>query len=89
MQSWKKEKLNKVLNAAGINFTIIEDCSTIAIVGSGMTGVPGVMAKIINTLTENNIEVLQTTDSNITIWCLIYTNKLSEAVNLLHNKFGL
>lgn len=85
----EKEKLNKVLNAAGINFTIIEDCSTIAIVGSGMTGVPGVMAKIINTLTENNIEVLQTTDSNITIWCLIYTNKLSEAINLLHNKFGL
>ena len=85
----EKEKLNQVLTKANINFKTIDGCSTIAIVGSGMTGVPGVMAKIINTLTENNIEVLQTTDSNITIWCLIYTSKLSQAVNLLHEKFGL
>lgn len=85
----EKEKLNQVLNKANINFTTVEECSTIAIVGSGMTGVPGVMAKIINTLTENNIEVLQTTDSNITIWCLIHTSKLSQAMNLLHERFGL
>lgn len=85
----EKEKLNQVLNKANINFTTVEGCSTIAIVGSGMTGVPGVMAKIINTLTENNIEVLQTTDSNITIWCLIHTSKLAKAINLLHEKFGL
>lgn len=71
----EKEKLNQVLTKANINFTTVEECSTIAIVGSGMTGVPGIMAKIINTLTENNIEVLQTTDSNITIWCLIHTSK--------------
>ena len=35
-----------------------------------MTGVPGIMAKVINTLSENNIEVLQTADSHMTIWCL-------------------
>lgn len=85
----EKEKLNQVLTKANINFTTVEECSTIAIVGSGMTGVPGIMAKIINTLTENNIEVLQTTDSNITIWCLIHTSKLSHAMKLLHERFGL
>ncbi|MBC5629280.1 aspartate kinase [Clostridium sp. NSJ-6] len=85
----EKEKLNQVLTKANINFTTVEECSTIAIVGSGMTGVPGIMAKIINTLTENNIEVLQTTDSNITIWCLIHTSKLSQAMKLLHERFGL
>ena len=85
----EKEKLNQVLTKANINFTTVEECSTIAIVGSGMTGVPGIMAKIINTLTENNIEVLQTTDSNITIWCLIHTSKLSQAMKLLNERFGL
>ena len=54
-----------------------------------MNGVPGVMARIINTLTSNNIEVLQTTDSNMTIWCLIYTKKVPEAIRLLHDEFGL
>ena len=47
------------------------------------------MARIINTLTSNNIEILQTTDSNMTIWCLINTENVSEAVRLLHSEFGL
>ena len=50
-----------------------------------MNGVPGVMARIINTLTSNDIEILQTTDSNMTIWCLIYTKNVSKQVRLLHN----
>ena len=58
------------------------------LIGSGC-GVPGVMASIINTLTSNEIEVLQTTDSNMTIWCLIYTSKVKEAIRLLHKEFNL
>ena len=85
----EKEKLNEIMNKAGIKYSIIEGCSTIAIVGAGMNGVPGVMASIINTLTSNEIEVLQTTDSNTTIWCLIYTSKVKEAIRLLHKEFNL
>ena len=85
----EKEKLSEIMSKAEIKYTIIENCSTVAIVGAGMNGVPGVMARIINTLTSNNIEVLQTTDSNMTIWCLIDTKNVSEAVRLLHSEFGL
>ena len=89
IDSSEKEKLNEIMNKAGIKYSIIEGCSTIAIVGAGMNGVPGVMASIINTLTSNEIEVLQTTDSNMTIWCLIYTSKVKEAIRLLHKEFNL
>lgn len=82
-------KLKMILNEANIQFSYIENCSTVAIVGIGMQGVPGVMAKIVNTLSENNIEVLQTADSNMTIWCLINTENLKDAVNLLHKEFNL
>ena len=85
----EKDKLSEIMSKAEIKYTTIEDCSTIAIVGAGMNGVPGVMARIITTLTSNNIEVLQTTDSNMTIWCLINTKKVPEAIRLLHNEFGL
>lgn len=85
----EKDKLTYLLNSHNINFTAIEDCSTIAIVGVGMVGVPGVMARIINTLANNDIEVLQTTDSHMTIWCLIETENLTKAINLLHNEFKL
>ena len=38
-----------------------------------MKGIPGVMAKIIKALSRENIEVLQTADSHMTIWCLVET----------------
>lgn len=85
----EKEKLDTVLKDADIKFTTIENCSTIAIVGAGMTGVPGIMAKVINTLSNNNIDVLQTADSHMTIWCLIHSEKIGEATNLLHKAFNL
>ena len=85
----EKEKLNEIMNKAEIKYSIIEGCSTIAVIGAGMNGVPGVMASIINTLTSNEIEVLQTTDSNMTIWCLIYTSKVNDAIRLLHKEFNL
>ena len=89
IDSCEKEVLEKILSEAKIKYNIIENCSTIAMIGAGMTGVPGIMAKIINTLMLNNIEVLQTADSHMTIWCLIYSDKVSEAINLLHKAFNL
>ena len=85
----EKDKLSEIMSKAEIKYTTIENCSTVAIVGAGMNGVPGVMARIINTLTSNNIEVLQTTDSNMTIWCLIDSKRVPEAIRLLHSEFGL
>lgn len=85
----EKEKLTEIMNKANIKFSMIENCSTIAIVGAGMTGVPGIMANIINALINNDIEVLQTTDSNMTIWCLIYSRDICKAIKLLHDKFQL
>lgn len=85
----EKEKTQKVLKKIGINYTFIEGCSTIAIVGIGMTGIPGIMAKIVNALSEKNIEILQTADSKMTIWCLINSTNVNEALNALHETFKL
>ena len=52
-----------------------------------MRGIPGVMAKIYKALSYKNIEVLQTADSHMTIWCLISTNDLKIAINALHSAF--
>lgn len=89
IDSNKKEKVKDVLEKNKFTYKIIDNCSTIAIVGIGMTGVPGIMAKIINTLSDNSIEILQTADSNMTIWCLIESKNINKALNLLHNEFKL
>lgn len=54
-----------------------------------MNGRPGVMAKIIKSLITANVEVLQTADSNMTIWCLIHSDNTKKAINVLHKTFNL
>lgn len=80
-------KFSKLFDNLNIKYHTKDNCCKVAIVGSGMRGIPGVMAKIYRTLQENNIEVLQTADSHMTIWCLIEDKQLENAVNALHKAF--
>lgn len=84
-----KEVLLSVLNNAKLKYNIIENCSKVAVIGSKMKGIPGVMAKIIKALSDNSIEVLQTADSHMTIWCLVHSKNEKEAINVLHKTFNL
>lgn len=84
-----KEKLEKVLERHGYNYELKPDCSKVTIIGNKMRGIPGVMAKAISALASKNIEVLQTSDSHTTISCLIESSYTNEAVNALHQEFGL
>ncbi len=83
------EKVKELLKRINANYTLIYNCSKIALIGNGMRGVPGVMAKILQTLNNNNIKVLQTADSHNTIWCLVKEEDTIKAINSLHKIFGL
>lgn len=82
-------KLDELMKKSHLNYTRIDSCSKIAIIGSRITGIPGVMSRILITLTKENIEVLQTADSNTTIWCLIESKYTQVAINALHREFDL
>ncbi|WP_160690193.1 aspartate kinase [Clostridium sp. C2-6-12] len=84
-----KDVLVNILNNAKLKYNLIENCSKIAVIGSKMKGIPGVMAKIIKALSDNCIEVLQTADSHMTIWCLVHSKNEKEAINVLHKTFKL
>ncbi|MBU5590658.1 aspartate kinase [Clostridium sp. MSJ-4] len=80
-------KLMGIMDKLELKYTAIGNCSKVAIIGNRIRGVPGVMAKILKILREANIEILQTADSHTTIWCLISSNDVETAINLLHNNF--
>lgn len=84
-----RDILETLLKKDNFQYELIEDCSKVAVVGSGMKGTPGVIAKIIKSLNENNIEVLQTADSHMTIWCLVYSKDAINAINILHRAFSV
>ena len=68
-------------------YTHIDDCCKISVIGNRMRGVPGVMARILKSLNNENIDVLQTADSHTTIWCLVEENNTEKAIRALHKEF--
>ncbi|MGN0144119.1 MAG: aspartate kinase [Clostridium sp.] len=84
-----KNTVETLLRQDNFKYSLIEECSKVAVIGSGMKGTPGVMAKIIKSLNENNIEVLQTADSHMTIWCLVHSKDAINAINILHKAFSV
>lgn len=87
--SYDLTKFKEIANRINLNCNHIESCSKIAIIGSKMRGIPGVMAKILKALTREQIEVLQTADSHMTIWCLVESKNTQRAINALHKEFNL
>ncbi|WMJ82014.1 aspartate kinase [Clostridium sp. MB40-C1] len=82
-------KVDSIMKKLNLKYSYIDNCSKIAIIGSGMCGIPGVMARILKALTKENIEVFQTADSHTTIWCLVESKHTQEAINALHKEFNL
>ena len=81
------ETVEAVLAGLGQTCRIRRDCAKISLVGAGMRGTPGVVGRIHRTLRRAGIAVLHSTDSNITISCLVDGPRLNEAVEVLHREF--
>ncbi|HZG75097.1 MAG TPA: ACT domain-containing protein, partial [Paenibacillus sp.] len=79
----------RLLSELGYEPKAIRDCTKVSVIGGGMNGVPGVMATIIEALTEEDVGILQSADSNTTIWVLVRSADTAKAVNALHRKFQL
>ncbi len=85
----KAEKLKKTFQSLNYDFKMINDCTKVTIIGNKMRGRPGVMAKMIEAIKENNVEILQTSDSHTTISCLVKSEFTNIVINALHKKFAL
>ncbi|MBC6139683.1 aspartate kinase [Listeria welshimeri] len=85
----KRLVVKLLLEEADLQTNVRENCAKVSIVGAGITGVPGVTAKIVGALSEKNIPILQSADSHTTIWVLVREGDLISAVNALHDVFCL
>lgn len=78
-----------ILTELGYKPAYVPHCAKVSIIGGGMNGVPGIMAHIVEALTEEDINILQSADSNTTIWVLVRGEDMADAVRALHKKFEL
>jgi aspartate kinase len=83
------ERAVNVLREGGFTPAAINGCAKVSVIGGGMNGEPGVMARIVEALTEQGISIMQSADSNTTIWVLVREADMAAALRALHAKFEL
>lgn len=83
------EHAKEILMEMGYEPILTPHCAKISVVGAGMAGIPGVMAKIVEALVDEGIQILQSADSHTTIWVLVDQKDMIRAVRSIHKKFEL
>lgn len=83
------DKALEILDNLDIEADVERDCAKVAIVGAAMTGIPGVMSRVVEALVENDVPILQSGDSYTNIWCLVKRENMETAAKALHAKFEL
>ncbi|GFZ84212.1 aspartokinase [Paenibacillus marchantiophytorum] len=83
------ERAVKLLRDQGYEPRALSGCAKVSVIGGGINGVPGIMAHIVEALTEEDIRILQSADSNTTIWVLVQGEDMIKSVKALHHKFNL
>jgi len=89
VKSSQGEVVTGILKRHGHPFQVMEDCAKLSITGVGMRGTPGVMARIQKVLVGSGVNVIHSTDSHITISCLIRQADLDKALTALRDGFDL
>ncbi|WP_284639134.1 aspartate kinase [Paenibacillus silviterrae] len=86
---YESDRALHTLRELGYEPRLTPHCAKVSIIGGGMNGVPGIMAHIVEALTKNDIQILQSADSNATIWVLVQGKDMENAVRALHSQFQL
>lgn len=81
------EKVGNEIGAKEVRMD--ENMSKISIVGAGMRSHSGIAAKMFRTLSEENINIIMISTSEIKISCVIEDKYTELAVRILHKAFGL
>lgn len=78
-----------VLESLGLPYEERGGLSKITLVGAGMHGVPGVMARLADYLAAAGIDIQQAADSHTTISVLVASDDAQGAIRALHDGFEL
>lgn len=85
----RQERAELLLRELGLRPAVRTGCAKVSVVGSGMRGRPGVMARVVEALAGAGVTIMQTADSHVTISCLVAAADVATAARALHDAFRL
>lgn len=68
---------------------LTENCTMVSLIGHEYLQEAGVFLTVLRTLHDAQIQVLQTSDSDLSLSCLVPESETERAVRLLHDRFNL
>ncbi len=80
-------EIRRILDDYKLKYDVIEDCSKIGLIKANLKNASITMAKLIELLHREGIEVMQTNHSNMSIWLLVKNKDLERSLNVIHNNF--
>ncbi len=81
--------LKAALDDLSLDYTVQSGLAKVTLVGAGMHGIPGVIAKMSACLNLAGVAVLQSADSHTTISVVVDSNELKVALEALSKDFDL
>lgn len=81
--------LESFVEVVDVPGTAFENGTIVSVIANRHRQVPGVIARIYETLSQAGIPILQVADSDMSISCLVPENEARRAVRLLHDCFEL
>jgi aspartate kinase len=69
--------------------SLTEGCTMVSLVGHEYMQQPGLFLQVLSVLSENQISVVQVSDSDYSLSVLVTESERDRAVKLLHQRFGL
>lgn len=82
-------RVRETLAEAGVPFEASESCAVITVVAPNMRSIPGLMARMGETLFGRAVGVYQMADSHSSVSCVIADEHLADAAEALRGEFGL
>src|SRR5207245_7960989 len=77
-----------LLSKLGYEVHVSGPCAKVSIIGAGMRGRPGVMARVVKALHDAGAEYLQTADSHTAIYCLVWREERQQSHSALRDNDG-
>jgi aspartate kinase len=82
-------EIRDLLRDLNLAVRVREDCSKLSIVGTGMRDAPGVVHRVVDALSNADVENIHCTDSNVTISVLVPADHVTRAERAVHEQFEL
>ncbi len=80
---------SRALDSLGVAWSARDDLGKVSVIGAGMKSHPGIAAKTFATLEREGIAPVVVSTSPVKIACHVETGQVDQAVQALHDAFGL